>query len=139
MAIAVLVHVHKDPGVREASKLVDDDIQAFLYDISEFGLGLLSSNPLPWGTLVEMEFPRSALPLVPSPGSGQIHVAGRVVHSIPSGAQYRVGVSFTRMEELDRDLIRRLSSPGRTAQAQPQDERRRAVRLTILDAPSSSQ
>ena len=135
MAIAVLVHVHPDPAVKETARLPEEQIQAFLYDISEFGIGLLTNSSLPWGALVDLELPRTALPILPRPSVGTMHIAGRVVHSIPSGAQYRIGVSFTRMDELDRALIRQLNTP--TPQARQQDERRRVARVTLLDSPST--
>lgn len=130
MPILVQVRVQPDPLLPATVHLDEAAIQAFLYDISEFGVGLLTNFSLPWGSVVDLELPRASLPL---PGhsspSGLMRINGRVIHSIPQGAQYRLGISFTRMEESDRALIRKMS----VAPLPRQDERRRTPRVALYE------
>ena len=118
MAIPVQVRI---PTRSETS------FEAFLFDISEFGIGLLTRVSLPWGTVVELELQRSALPLSSRSAPGAMKITGRVVHATPHGGQFRVGISFTQMEEPDRNLIRQLLTPKPV----PED-RRRGSRLPLL-------
>ena len=118
MAIPVQVQI---PSSTEAP------FEALLFDISEFGIGLLTKTPLSWGIVVELELQRSALPLGSRTSSGVMKMSGRVVHSTPHVGQFRIGISFTRMEESDRNLIRQLLTPKPVP-----DDRRRVSRLPLL-------
>ena len=60
------------------------------------------------------------------PSAGWMRITGRVVHAIPNGNGYRVGISFTRMEEPDRALIRRLIAPAPLV-----EDRRRKARVAV--------
>lgn len=131
MPIPVQVQIRPSPEAPHVSRELWQaaPFEAFLLDLSEFGIGLLSKVSLPWGVLVELELQRSALPL---PGraapSGVMKIAGRVVHATPHVGQFRIGISFTQMEEADRNLIRQLLCPSPIAQ-----ERRRAARVPLLE------
>lgn len=131
MPIPVSLQVQPEastPETRGSTK----PMEAFLFDISELGIGLLSKNSLPWGTLVAIELSRSALPLADrSALKGLMRIRGRVIHAIPHAGQYRLGISFIRLEEGDLLLIQRLSSP----QVLP-DDRRRAPRIQLLEQTS---
>ena len=129
MPIPVQVQIHADPDGPSAAHLQGKQIEAFLCDISEFGIGLISSVSLPWGLLVDLDLARRALPLAADgrPSAGLMRITGRVVHAIPNGNGYRVGISFTRMEEPDRALIRRLISPAPLA-----EDRRRKARTAVI-------
>lgn len=133
MPIPVQLQVQPDPATLETSRPAEP-MEAFLFDISEVGIGLLSKTSLPWGTLVTIELSRSALPLADrSSLKGLMRIRGRVIHAIPHAGQYRLGISFIRLEEADLLLIQRLSSPR--PQPQPQD-RRRAPRIGLLERTS---
>ncbi len=125
MSIPVRVEVQEDPERSQTAYKPDGPIQAFLYDISEYGLGLLSNVSLPWGLLLRLEFSRAALPISAHP-AGLMQVTGRVVHCLPYAGQFRLGISFTRMEESDRILVRQLISPPGIP-----EERRRAPRVPL--------
>ncbi len=125
MPIPVNVEVHEDPERSQTVYKPDGPIEAFLYDISEYGLGLLSNVSLPWGLLVRLEFSRTALPL-PAHPPGLMQITGRVVHCLPYAGRFRLGISFTRMEESDRTLVRQLISPPGIP-----EERRRAPRVPL--------
>ena len=130
MPIPVHVEIHPDAS-GPATSIEGTSIHAFLYDISEYGLGLISDVSLPWGVVLDMTFPRSSLPLANST-AGTMSIIGRVVHSIPRAGdgQYQVGISFTRMSDEDRSLIRKIHAPSTAAD----DERRRVGRVTVLTA-----
>lgn len=125
MPIPVHVEVQEDPERPQTARLPEGPIQAFLYDISEYGIGLLSNVSLAWGLLVQLELSRGALPLSTHP-QGLMRITGRVVHSLPYAGQFRLGISFTRMEESDRTLIRQLIAPPPLPQ-----ERRHAPRIPL--------
>ena len=118
MAIPVQVRI---PSGSEAP------FEALLFDISEFGIGLLTKVSLSWGTVVELELQRSALPLAVRTTSGAMKITGRVVHATPHMGQFRVGISFTRMAETDRHLIRQILTP----KPLPED-RRQVSRIPLL-------
>lgn len=131
MPISVKIRIQPESTTGEAKRsALQESMEALLFDISELGIGLLSQNSLPWGTLVDVELARSALPL-PNRASleGSMRITGRVIHAIPQGGQYRLGISFIRLEDLDRALIRQLGFP----QPVPQD-RRRAPRMQLLES-----
>ena len=132
MPIPVQVRIESSPNApRVPPELLQQvPFEALLFDISEFGIGLLTKVSLPWGIVVDLELARSALPLSGRAASpGVMKITGRVVHATPHAGQFRVGVSFTRMEETDRNLIRQLLAP--TPKPPPQD-RRRASRVPLL-------
>ena len=123
MPVSVQIRVVDYPVLRESNIPVKDTLDALLIDISECGLGLNSPSSLPWGTLVEMQFERSALPLAAANRRGLMRITGRVVHAIPQLDRYRLGVSFIRLDEADRLLIQQLTTT---------QERRRTPRVSLL-------
>lgn len=130
--MSIPVHVEIQPDSSAPTVSFDAaSIHAFLYDISEYGLGLISNKSIPWGVVLDMKFQRSSLPL-PRPTAGTISIIGRVVHSIPrtGDGQYQVGISFTRMSDEDRSLIRQIHAPA----AAVQNEQRRVPRITVMSA-----
>ncbi len=129
MPIPVQIRVTDYAVIKEASGPVKESFDALLIDISEFGIGLLSPSSLPWGALVEMRLDRSALPLTNLSSRGLMQITGRVVHAIPQGNQYRLGVSFIRLEETDRAIIQQLTASH---------ERRRAQRVPLLQTAVGS-
>ena len=130
MPIPVQIRVRDNPVSQEPISRFKESMEAFLIDISEFGMGLLSQNSLPWGTLLDMEFSRAALPVrTKALSGGLMQVSGRVVQVTLQGNQYRIGISFIRIDESDRDLIQQLSP---TTQAARSQERRRAPRVTLV-------
>jgi hypothetical protein len=138
VAIPVRLQVQPSPEAPHVSPELwqTGPVEAFLVDLSEFGIGLLSHTSLPWGVLVELEFQRSALPHPYwNPPKGTMKILGRVVHSTPYAGQFRIGISFTRMEESDRNLIRRLLSAQPAPSAQ---ERRRSPRISLLQIAEAS-
>ena len=123
MPIPVQIHVREYPALKEPAHPVLESTEGFLIDISEFGMGLTAQAPMPWGTLVDIEFPRAALPVAARRHlEGLMHIIGRVVHAIPQGNQYRLGLSFIRVDDIDRSLIQQLTSGP---------ERRRAPRISL--------
>lgn len=124
MPIPVRIQVQPDPAIQPTPQALKEPTEVFLFDISEFGIGLLSNAPLPWGILVLIELPRAALAPTsqPSPG-GSVRITGRVVHAIPQGNQYRLGISFIRLDDTDRALIQKLTAPP---------ERRRSPRIPMV-------
>ena len=123
MPIPVQVRVVDYPVMRESNIPVKDKLDALLIDISECGIGLNSPSSLPWGTLVEMQFERSALSIAAANPRGLMRITGRVVHAIPQSDQYRLGISFIRLDEADRLLIQQLTTAR---------ERRRTLRVSLL-------
>lgn len=129
MPIPVWLQVQSDPAASGTGRPSQESLEAFLFDISEAGIGLLAQSSLPWGTLVALEFPRSAFPFSDrSSSEGLMRITGRVIHAIPYAGRYRLGISFIRLDDADRSLIRRLSSPPPL----PQD-RRQAPRIRLLE------
>ncbi len=130
--MSIPVQVEIQPDASAPSVPFDAaSIHAFLYDISEYGLGLISNKAIPWGVVLDMKFQRSSLPL-PQRTAGTMSIIGRVVHSIPrtGDGQYQVGISFTRMSDEDRSLIRQINAPA----SEKQDEQRRVQRVTVMSA-----
>ena len=75
-------------------------------DISIHGVGLLSQTFLPVGTLIDLEFPRSALPVTGSPpAEGSVRITGRVTHTKPKGNQCHMGLDITQIDEATRRFI----------------------------------
>jgi c-di-GMP-binding flagellar brake protein YcgR len=137
MAIPVSVKVQPTPDVPHLvpKSYPEAPFEAFLFDLSEFGIGLLSPILLPWGILVDLEFQRSLLPMKASNAllTGSMRMTGRVVHAIPHGGQYRIGIAFTRMDEADRHLIQQLIGKS----TPPAQDRRRAVRVCLWEPHAS--
>ena len=131
MPTLVHIRIQSEAGPAQVPSPADQTIKGYLTDINRFGMGLLTQTLLPLDTLLELEFPRSALPLTSQePPKGSMQIIGRVVHVTPQGSQFRIGISFVRIDEIDQFLIERAMSL-QTASLYSH-ERRRAPRLAVL-------
>jgi c-di-GMP-binding flagellar brake protein YcgR len=104
--ITVQVHVRVNPAMKETIQLAKETVEAQMVDISSLGAGLLAKTYLPPGALIDFDLPRASLAAGRTPPlTGAIKITGRIVHTKAEGALCRMGVEFTRIDEIDRLLI----------------------------------
>ncbi len=106
LEVTAKVKVRVNPSMQETIHLEKEAIEVQLVDISTHGVGLLSQTFLPVGTLIDLEFPRSALAVVGSSlAQGSVQITGRITHAKPKGNQCHMGLDITRIDETTRRFI----------------------------------
>lgn len=101
------VWIQISPAMQGAVQLEKEAVEVDLVDLSVQGVGLLSKTFLPKGTLVELEFPGSALavPGAPPPPA-MFRITAKIMYSRPQGDLCRMGLLITRMDEETHRAIR---------------------------------
>ena len=123
LEVTAKVKVRVNPSMQDAIHLEKEAIEVQLVDISIHGVGLLSQIFLPVGTLIDLEFPQSALAVAGSPpAQGSVRITGRITHTKPKGNQCHMGLDITQMDEATKRFIQTYVSSI---------ERRRAPRAPL--------
>ncbi len=105
--ITAQVRVQINPDMGETVHLARrQTLQAKVIHLSTDGIGLLSPIFLPPGALVDIEVSRAALAIPKKvPMEGSMRLTGRIVYAKPLGDECQLGISFTKIENADRQAI----------------------------------
>ncbi len=91
----------------DAVHLEKESVEVEMVDISVHGVGLLSKTFLPKGTVVDLEFPGSALSVPKAAHPPDIlRITAKVVYARPEGELCRLGLIITEMDDESRRVIR---------------------------------
>lgn len=105
------VWIQINPAMGDAVHLEKEAVEVNLVDISVEGVGLLSKTFLPKGTVVDLEFPGSALTVPKSPPPPKnIRLTAKVMYSRPQGEMCRMGLRISQMSDETRQFIQEYSS-----------------------------
>ena len=107
LQISGTVWIQINPSMQDAVQLEKEAVEVEMVDISVHGVGLLSKTFLPKGTLVDLEFPGSAL-TVPKAASPPeiIRITAKVMYTRPQGDLCRMGLMITEMDDETRRVVR---------------------------------
>ena len=101
------VRIQIDPSMGEAVHLDKEAVEVSLVDLSVHGVGLLSKTFLPKGTVVDLEFPGSALSVPNTARPPEVlRITAKVVYARPEGELCQMGLMITEMDDETRRFIR---------------------------------
>jgi len=105
------VWIKINTSMGDAVQLEKEAVEVAMVDISVHGVGLLSKTFLPKGTVVDLEFPGSALSVPKAAHPPDVlRITAKVIYARPQGELCRMGLIITEMDDEARRIIRDFAS-----------------------------